>query len=182
MREQILIDLKSLEDKHSSGVYSKRDLMITRGEGTRIWDSEGNQYLDCTAGMGVANIGHSHPGLVAAISQQAQKLITSQEMFYNDQRAKLLSKLAGILPEGLDRIFLCNSGTEAVEAAIKFARISTARTEIIAANRGFHGRTLGALSATHKKEFRQPFEPLVPGFSHVPFKKIEALKSAINPK
>jgi acetylornithine/LysW-gamma-L-lysine aminotransferase len=100
-------------------------------------------------------------------------------MFYNDRRAQLLEKLVSILPDGLNRIFLCNSGTEAVEGAIKFARLSTGRTNVVAAMRGFHGRTYGSLSATHKKDYRNPFMPLVPGFSHVPFENIEKMKTAV---
>ena len=100
-------------------------------------------------------------------------------MFYNDKRAQLLARLVSVLPDGLDRIFLCNSGTEAIEGALKFARLSSGRTHIVAAMRGFHGRTYGALSATHKKQYRQPFMPLLPGFSHVPFGKIEKMKTAV---
>ncbi len=168
----------TLEQTYTSGVYGKRDSVIVRGSGAKIWDAAGNAYIDCIAGIGVANIGHSHPALVEALTAQAQTLITCQEMFYNDRRAALLAELARILP-GSDRFFLCNSGTEAVEGAIKFARLSTGRPNIIAANRGFHGRTLGALSATHKSLYRAPFMPLVPGFSHVPFGQIEALSAAI---
>lgn len=171
-----------LESQHTSGVYGKRDLAIVRGEGARIWDEEGNEYIDCVAGIGVANVGHCHPAVAAAIAAQAQQLITCQEMFYNDKRAQLLDQLTRILPEGLDRIFLCNSGTEAIEGAIKFARLSTGRTGIVSAMRGFHGRTYGALSATHKKEYRDPFLPLVPGFSQVPFENVDRLKTAVTPE
>jgi len=167
------------ETQFSSGVYGKRNNVIVRGSGARIWDIEGRSYIDCVAGIGVASVGHSHPAVVKAITEQASTLITCQEMFYNDRRAQLLEKLAGIMPDGLDRFFLCNSGTEAVEGAIKFARLSTGRPNIVAAMRGFHGRTLGSLSATHKKKYREPFMPLVPGFSHVPFGRIEALNDAV---
>ena len=159
-----------LEQQYTSGVYGKRDLAIVRGEGARIWDDNGNEYIDCVAGIGVANVGHCHPTVSFAIQSQAQQLITCQEMFYNDRRAYLLEKLVAVLPEGLDRVFLCNSGTEAIEGSIKFARLSTRRTGVVAAMRGFHGRTYGSLSATHKKHYREPFmHALVPGFSHVPF-------------
>jgi LysW-gamma-L-lysine/LysW-L-ornithine aminotransferase len=174
------VDIITIEDRHSSGVYAKRDLAIVRGYGARVWDDRGQEYIDCAAGIGVANLGHCHPAIVAAVTQQAQTLITSQEMFYNDRRAELLARLAAVLPEGLERIFLCNSGSEAVEAAIKFARLATGRSGVVAARRGFHGRTLGALSATHKKEYREPFIPLVPGFSHVTFNDENRLAEAIN--
>jgi acetylornithine/LysW-gamma-L-lysine aminotransferase len=116
---------------------------------------------------------------VAAIREQAERLITCPGAFGNDARAAYLGKLAQVTPPGLDRFFLCNSGTEAVEAAIKFARASTGRTGIVAAQRGFHGRTMGALSATWKEEYRKPFRPLVPGFTHVPFNDLTALEEAV---
>jgi acetylornithine/LysW-gamma-L-lysine aminotransferase len=127
----------------------------------------------------VANVGHSHPVVAEAIAKQAQTLITCPEFVYNDRRAALLARLAALLPGEMKRIFLCNSGTEAVEGAIKFARLSTGRAGVVATMRGFHGRTLGALSATHKKEYRDPFGPLVPGFSHVPFNNLERMEQAI---
>lgn len=167
------------ETRFSSGVYGKRENVIVRGSGARIWDIEGRSYIDCVAGIGVASVGHTHPQIVKAITDQASTLITCQEMFYNDRRAELVERLAEIMPDGVDRFFLCNSGTEAIEGAIKFARLSTGRSNIVAAMRGFHGRTLGSLSATHKKKYREPFAPLVPGFSHVPFDRIEPLKEAV---
>jgi acetylornithine/LysW-gamma-L-lysine aminotransferase len=179
MQDTIQADLLALEAQHTSGVYGKRDQMIVRGKGAHVWDDRGREYIDCTAGIGVANIGHCHPALVRALSEQASTLIICPEMFYNDRRAALLERLVSVLPDGLDRVYLCNSGTEAVEAAIKFARLTTGRPGIVAAMRGFHGRTLGALSATHAREYRQPFEPLVPGFTHVPFDNIERLEAAI---
>jgi acetylornithine/LysW-gamma-L-lysine aminotransferase len=167
------------ENKFSSGVYAKRDVAIVRGEGARIWDVDGRSYIDCAAGIGVASVGHSHPAVVQAITQQAQQLITCQEMFYNDRRAQLLQRLANVLPPGLNRFFLCNSGAEAVEGAIKFARLSTGKPDVVAAQRAFHGRTLGALSATHKNRYRDPFLPLVPGFGHAPFGQIQQLADAV---
>ncbi len=167
------------ESKYSSGVYGKRDVVIVRGAGARLWDENGNPYIDCVAGIGVATVGHCHPAVAAAISQQAQTLITCQEMFYNDQRAALMEKLVSILPGDLDRLFLCNSGTESVEGALKFARLATGRPNVVATIRGFHGRTLGSLSATHKKKYRDPFGPLLPGFSHVPFGNIDKMTTAV---
>ncbi|WP_420631692.1 [LysW]-lysine hydrolase [Candidatus Leptofilum sp.] len=167
------------EDSFGSGVYAKRETAIVRGSGATVWDENGRSYLDCAAGIGVANVGHCHPQVVAAITAQASQLITCQEMFYNDQRAQFQAQLAATLPGNLNRVYLCNSGTEAIEAAIKFARLSTRRPGIVAAMRGFHGRTLGALSATHNKKYRQPFEPLVSHFSHVPFGNSSRLDAAI---
>jgi len=172
-------ELFEIESSHSSGVYAKHPIAIVRGEGARVWDTEGKEYIDCVAGHGVANLGHAHPAVAEAIAHQARRLITLHEAYYNDQRAALLGKLARMVPE-LDRVFLCNSGTEAVEAALKFARLSTGRSGVVAAMRGFHGRTMGALSATWNKHYREPFLPLVPGFSHVPFNNVEALEKAVD--
>ncbi len=168
------------ESAHTSGVYPKRPLAIVRGEGARVWDADGNEYIDCVAGQGSANLGHCHPAVVEAIRDQAGRLITCPEIFYNDVRAALLNRLALVAPAGLDRAFLCNSGTEAVEAAIKFARAATGRQGIVAARNGFHGRTMGSLSATWKDEYRRPFAPLVPCFSHVPFDDLSALDAAVD--
>lgn len=173
------MDTIQRESRHTSGVYGKRDVALVRGQGATVWDDQGRRYIDCAAGIGVANLGHSHPAIVAAVAAQAETLITCPEFVYNDRRAELLARLAAILPGKMNRIFLCNSGTEAVEGAIKFARLTTKRPGVVAAMRGFHGRTLGALSATHKKEYRQPFGPLVPGFSHVPFDNIERMEAAV---
>jgi acetylornithine/LysW-gamma-L-lysine aminotransferase len=171
--------IMDLEAAHTSGVYPKRPLAIVRGQGARVWDAEGREYIDCVGGQGAANVGHAHLAIVRVIGEQAARLISCPEIFYNDQRARLLAALVEVAPAGLERAFFCNSGAEAVEAAIKFARLSTGRRGVVAAMRGFHGRTLGALSATWNREYRQPFEPLVPGFSHVPFNDLEALCQAV---
>lgn len=176
------MDTIQRETRHTSGVYGKREVALVRGQGALVWDEQGRRYIDCAAGIGVANVGHSHPRVVAALAAQAQTLITCPEFVYNDRRAGLLARLSAILPNGMERVFLCNSGTEAVEGAIKFARLSTARPGIVATMRGFHGRTLGALSATHEKKYRQPFAPLVPGFSHVPFDNVARMDEAITAK
>ncbi|HEX6292006.1 MAG TPA: aspartate aminotransferase family protein [Herpetosiphonaceae bacterium] len=173
------IDYRALETAHASGVYAKRPLTIVRGSGATLWDETGRAYIDCAAGHGVANVGHCHPRVVAAIQAQAATLLTCQEALFNDQRALLLGELAALLPPGLDRLFLCNSGAEAVEAALKFARATTGRSKIVAAMRGFHGRTFGALSATWEEHYRAPFQPLVPDFAHVPYNNLDALAAAI---
>jgi acetylornithine/LysW-gamma-L-lysine aminotransferase len=169
----------ALEDAYTSGVNLKRPLAIVRGQGARLWDAEGNEYIDCTSGHGVANLGHCHPAVTEAIQAQAARLVTISEVFYNDQRAALLEELAGRLPGDLRRVFLCNSGTEAVEGAIKAGRLFTARPGIVATMRAFHGRTLGALSATWDKKYREPFQPLLPGFSHVPYGNLDAMAAAV---
>jgi len=168
------------ESLHASGTYPKRDVAIVRGQGARVWDAEGREYIDCVAGHGVAIVGHANPVVVEAIAHQAHTLITCPGIFYNDQRAAFLERLTSLAPEGLSRAFLSNSGTEAVEAAIKFARLATGRAGIVATMRGFHGRTLGALSATWQKRYREPFEPLVPGFTHVPYDDLGAMEDVVD--
>ncbi|WP_031458751.1 MULTISPECIES: aspartate aminotransferase family protein [unclassified Chloroflexus] len=168
------------ESRYTTGLYPKRPLAIVRGAGAHLYDAEGRMYIDCVGGQGAANLGHAHPVIVAAIREQAERLISCPEIFPNDVRAAYLSELAAALPFPA-RIFLCNSGAEAVEAALKFARLLTGRPGIVATMRGFHGRTMGALSATWESKYREPFLPLVPEFSHVPYGNLEALQSAVGP-
>jgi len=176
MNTQEIIDI---ENKYTSGTYAKQPLVIVRGQGASLFDADGVEYLDCSSGHGVANLGHAHPKIAEALYKQASTLITLFETFPNDKRAELMQKITSLV-DGLDKVFLCNSGTESVEAAFKFARISTGRKNIIAAMRAFHGRTYGSLSATFNKKYREGFEPLVPGFSHVAYNNIEALDRAVN--
>ncbi len=166
------------EQRYTSGLYPKRPVAIVRGEGARLFDADGRVYIDCVGGQGAANLGHSHPAVVAAVQAQAATLMSCPEIFYNDQRAAYLSELAAALPFPA-RIFLCNSGAEAVEAGLKFARLLSGRRKIVATMRGFHGRTMGALSATWEPKYREPFAPLVPEFVHVPFGEVEALAAAV---
>jgi acetylornithine/LysW-gamma-L-lysine aminotransferase len=173
------VDHQRLQQQFEFEVYPKRDVTFVRGEGCLVWDETGKEYLDCAAGHGVANVGHCNPAVVEAIREQAGKLITCPGTYYNDAKAQLLEKLASITPEGLNRSFLCNSGAEAIEAAIKFARATTGRKNFVCANRSFHGRTLGALSATFNHAYRDPFEPLLPGFTFSPYNNINALEQAV---
>jgi len=172
--------IKSLEDTYMANVYHKRPVVIVRGKGALVWDINGKEYIDCVAGHGVAILGHCHPKVVSAIKEQAEKLITCPCTFYNDVRAKLVEKIAEITPEELNKSFLSNSGAEAVECAIKIARAYTKRRKLIATKRGFHGRTLGALSLTWKPEYREAFTPLLPDVEHVPFGNEEALKEKMS--
>ena len=173
------MNTQETEQRYAFEVYPKRDLTLVRGEGAVVWDDAGRSYIDCAAGTGVACLGHAHPVVVEALNRQARTLITCGGVFYNDRRAELLAKLVSVAPDSLMRAFLCNSGSEAIETAFKFARLATGRTDIVAAARGFHGRTMGALSATHKKEYRQPFAPLVPGVTHVPYNNLDQLAEAV---
>ncbi len=179
MQMELMADIIAAEDAHTSGAYPKREIALVRGDGARVWDADGREYIDCNAGHGVANVGHCHPTVTAAIQSQAATLVTCSETFYNDQRAALINELVAHTPGDLDRVFLCNSGTEAVEGALKVARYLTGRTRIVAAMRGFHGRTLGALSLTWEKKYREPFMPLLPNVNHVPYDRLEAMDEAV---
>jgi len=169
-----------LENKYTSGLYVKRPITLVRGQGALVWDENGREYIDCVCGQGSGNLGHCHPAVVKAITEQVQTLMICTEMFYFAKRAELQARLVEAAGGGINRVFLCNSGTEAVEGALKLARYSTGRTDFVAAMRGFHGRTMGALSATWNKKYREPFLPLVPGFHHVAYNNLEALRAAVN--
>jgi len=171
-----------LDATFHAGVYNRMKICLVRGEGSRVWDSEGNDYLDCVAGIAVNNVGHCNPKVVEAIREQAGKLMHCSNIYYIEPQAELAQRLVKMLPEGLDKVFFCNSGTEAIEAAIKLTRRASGRPGIIAARGSFHGRTLGSLSLTGQEKYRTPFEPLVPGAKFVEFGDLEALASAIDDK
>lgn len=174
-----LTSTQALEDQHTSGVYSKRPLTLVRGAGCTVWDDQGNPYLDATSGQGVALLGHSHPMVAAAVAEQAATLITCPEIFYNDRRAELYALLADTLPGDISRFFLCSSGAEAVEGALKAARLLTHCTGIVAARRGFHGRTLGALGLTWNRDYREPFEGWTTPVTHIAYNDFDALETTI---
>ncbi|PVX26544.1 MAG: aspartate aminotransferase family protein [Candidatus Bathyarchaeum sp.] len=165
-----------------ANTFAKRSLTITKGKGALVWDINGNEYIDCTGSYGVAVVGHCHPKVVDAIQKQVETLIACHASFYNDARSEMLEKLIRIAPKGMDRVFLSNSGAESVECAIKLARKYSGKPEIIGMVGAFHGKTMGALSATWKKKYRAPFMPLVPGFKHVPPNNLEKVKEAITDK
>jgi acetylornithine/LysW-gamma-L-lysine aminotransferase len=170
------------ENKLMANVFAKRPVVITRGKGALVWDINGKEYVDCTSSYGVALLGHSHPKVVEAVCKQAERLISCHAGFYNDVRVEFLQKLVEITPKGLDKAFLSNSGAESVECAIKLARKFTGKPEIIAMMGAFHGKTMGALSATWDKKYREPFQPLVPEFKHVAPDNLEKVKDAISDK
>lgn len=176
MNEKEVIDA---EEQIMANTFAKRNLVLIRGKGATVWDINGNEYIDCTGSYGVAVVGHCHPKVVKAVQKQVETLIACHASFYNDARSELLKKLIQLAPKGLDKVFLSNSGAEAVECAIKLARKASGKTEIIAMMGAFHGKTMGALSATWKKKYRTPFMPLVPGFKHVPANNLEKLRQAI---
>lgn len=174
------INYLELEETYALGVYAKKELVLVKGRNARIWDKDGNEYIDCVSGNGVANLGHANEKIAQAVSEQAARLITCSNMFYNDQRALLLEKLIQITPANLNKTFLCSSGTESIEGAIKFAKVTTHKTEFVCAEKAFHGRTTGSLSATFKPEYKNGFEPLLPGFGFVPFNDFDSLKELVN--
>ena len=168
-----------LQRRYEFDVYPKRDVVLVRGQGARVWDDAGREYIDCAAGHGVASLGHCHPKVAEAVAEQARRLLTCPGIFYNDVKARLLERLVGIAPGGLTRAYLCNSGAETIEAAIKFARFTTGKHELVCAMRGFHGRTMGALSATFTREYREPFVPVVEGFRFAPFNNFAKLEAQV---
>ena len=161
-------------------VYGKRGLTLVRGEGARVWDAEGRAYLDCVGGHGALNLGHAHPALAAALRRQAEGLWFTPGSYVTPARTRYMERLVAALPPALDRVFLCNSGTESVEAALKIARAHTGRAGFVAAVRAFHGRTLGALSVTAEPRYRELFEPLLGGVRRVPYNRPEAVAEAVD--
>jgi acetylornithine/LysW-gamma-L-lysine aminotransferase len=175
-----LSQIQQLENEHQPPLYAKREIALVRGEGAYLFDSDGRRYLDAMSNYGVAVLGHADPEYAAALSEQLHTLATGHQSFYSDVRAELLHEIAAIAPAGLTRYFLSNSGAEAIEAAIKFARVATGRPNLVAAKRGYHGRTLGALAATADQKYRAPFEPLAPSAIHVSFNDAAALEAAVD--
>jgi len=171
-------ELCAQELKYEMNLYGKRGIALERGEAEFAWDVEGKRYIDCNTGVGVAILGHNHPSLVPALQKQAATLMTCQSPFANKQRASLLSRLSALYGAP-SKVFLCNSGTEAVEAALKLARKKTGRKAFTSAMNAFHGRSSGALSVTFKEKYRAPFEPLLGPVTRTRFNDIESLKSAV---
>ena len=155
---------RELEEAFGAQAFKKFPLAIVRGKGSVVWDSDGKEYIDFMTGYGVALVGHSNDLVVAAVREQAEKLITCHGTFYNDARAGFLERLARVAPRGLGKALLTNTGTESVEAAIKVARRHTGRKKIVSMKGAFHGKTYGSLSATWNKKYRDPFGPLLEGF------------------
>jgi acetylornithine/LysW-gamma-L-lysine aminotransferase len=170
------------EEELASGVYAKRNVEIVSAKGSCLWDSEGKMYIDMGASYGVCNVGHCNPEVREAIKHQAENLFYISSTYPNPVRAELLEKILSIAPEGMARTFLCNSGTESVEAALKFAIQHTKKTKIIAALRGFHGRTFGSLSLTWNPKYREGLEDVLLPVKFVKFNDAEAVKEAVDDK
>lgn len=171
-----------VELAHGLGAIRPRPMDIVRGEGARLYDAAGRRYLDATSSYGVACLGHAHPALTAAITDQAARLTALTVGFGNDVRGAYTTDLIDALGEPFERVFFSSSGAEAMEAALKVARLVTGREGVVSCVRGFHGRTLGALSATAEPRYRKAFEPLLPGFERVPYGDAEALRAAVGPR
>src|SRR6476620_3128777 len=181
----VLDEVVGRETRHILQTYRRQPVTFVRGQGVRLYDAEGREYLDLLSGIGVASLGHAHPGLDSALAEQAQTLIHTSNLFYHPLQGRLAERLAHL--SGLPRAFFCNSGAEAVEACLKFARRywytrGEARHEIVALEESFHGRTFGALSVTSDEHYRAPFEPLVPGVRFVSNSDPAALLAAVSTK
>ena len=178
-------EIKALNGEHILNTYGERRLALVRGEGARVWDAEGREYLDFFAGIAVCNLGHCHPKVTEANCAQARKLVHVSNLYNIEPQVKLAQLLSKHC--FADKWFFCNGGAEANEAAIKLARrywtrTGTPKPEIIVAKQSFHGRTLGALTATGQPKYHEGFNPLLPGFHYVPYDNLEALEAAITPE
>lgn len=176
-----MTDWIDLERRYLFQNYGRQPIVIERGEGTRVWDVDGREYLDFVGGLAVTALGHAHPAVTKAVAEQAERLVHVSNLYYTTPMIELARLLVEHSP--LDRVFFCNSGAEAVEAAIKLARRyghdeRGGAHGVIAMEDGFHGRSLGALAATGTARYREPFAPMPPGFRHVPWNDLDALRAA----
>ena len=176
-------NVTALEAQHVLQTYKRQPVVFVRGEGTRLFDENGRSYLDFISGIGVCVLGHADPGLAAVIADQANTLIHTSNLYYHPLQGQVAARLAAM--SGLQRTFFCNSGTEAVEACLKFARRYwyskgvTGRTRYVALEHGFSGRSMGALSVTANKSYREPFGPLIPGVTFVSPGDVAGLEAAV---
>ena len=168
------------EDDFMGNIYQRFPVTVERGLGSHVWDVNEKEYIDCMGGYGVALVGHCNPRVVKALKAQLEKIITVHSSLYNKTREEFLENLIKIAPKGLTQVHLNNSGTEAVEAAIKFARKFTGKSGMIAMNGSYHGKSFGSLSLTFNPKYRKSFEPLVEKVSFCSFGDIEALRSTVN--
>ncbi|MEC9464887.1 MAG: aspartate aminotransferase family protein [Myxococcota bacterium] len=178
-------DLLGIAQERMTPNYNPAKFILDKGDGARVWDVDGNEYLDFTSGIAVNSLGHAHPKVVAAIQEQAAKLSHTSNVFHHEPYLRMCELLCE--KSFGERVFLCNSGAEAVELSLKMARLyfhsrGETRTEFVTTVGGFHGRTLGALSVTHNPKYREGFEPLMPGCTSIPFNDLEAAQAAIGPQ
>ena len=176
-------EILARDAEHNSGLWAP-NIVFTHGDGIKIFDAEGNEYIDCLAGIAVASVGHNNERLANAIAEQAKRLIICSQAHGSDVRADFYDKLFSMIPAemGLSRMFMANSGSEANEAALKWARVATGRPDFVSAKRGFSGRTMGVLAITWEKKYREPFEPLKYNNEFIKYNSIEELDKAVTEK
>jgi acetylornithine/N-succinyldiaminopimelate aminotransferase len=168
---------KDLDERYYMPAFS-REMALVKGNGVKVWDAEGKEYLDCVAGIAVCSTGHCHPDVVRAICEQAQTLIHCSNLYYVPRQGDLAQKIVGVT--GMHKAFFSNSGAEATDGALKLARVRTGKKKFVAFTHGFHGRTVGSLAVTHKPAIREPFEPLEPKCTFVDYGDLEGLKKAVD--
>ncbi len=179
-------EIKALADENIMQTYKRFPLVLAKGKGQKVWDANGKEYLDFVAGIAVCNLGHSHPGVIAALTKQMKKLTHVSNLYYTEPQARLAKLLVD--NSFADKVFFCNSGAEANEAAIKLARkyahekLGDDKFELITMKDSFHGRTMATITATGQEKFQFGFTPLLEGFTYVPFNDLPALEKAINKK
>ena len=164
----------------SGFVFNEKPIQIERGDGAYVYDDSGTEYLDMGASYACVPLGHKHPAVHSAVSEQLEKITYVQASYPNAERTALYDLLAKTAPDPIDKTWLCNSGTEANEAALKFARSATGNSKIVATMQGFHGRTMGALATTWKNKYKNPYEPLIGDVEFVPYDDSEALEEAVD--
>jgi acetylornithine/N-succinyldiaminopimelate aminotransferase len=175
--------IRELFERNVVPSYARFDLVLERGEGSDVWDVDGRRYLDLAAGIAVCSLGHSHPEITNALTDQSQKLIHVSNLYYNELQGRLAKRIVDLI--ALGRVFFCNSGAEANEGLFKLARKfwhDQGRYEIITTFESFHGRTLAGIAATGQEKVKKGFDPAVEGFKHVPFNDLDAMRRAISPK
>ena len=172
-----LTEIKQLEDEFQLATYKKMPISVERGEGSWVWTSEGDKYLDLYGGHAVCATGHSHPYVVKAIQEQAAKVLFYSNLVYSEIRAKAAEQLVSVAPNSLTKAFFCNSGTEANENAMRMARIATGREKIVTFTCGFHGRTADSISATFLGKYREIGKPNVPGHVSAKFADLESVRA-----
>lgn len=169
--------MKALDERFFMPAFS-REIALVKGEGSKVWDAEGKEYIDCVAGIAVCSTGHCHPAVVKAICDQAHRLIHCSNLYYVPGQGDLAKKLVEIT--GMHKAFFCNSGAEATDGALKLARVRTGKKKFVAFTHGFHGRTVGSLAVTHKPAIREPFEPLGMIKTFVEYGDVDGLKKAVD--
>jgi acetylornithine/LysW-gamma-L-lysine aminotransferase len=174
------LNVRSLQSQYELDVYGKRGITLVRGRGSRLWDDEGREYIDCMSGHGATNLGHAHPSLLEVLNRQAAELSFATGAFYHPEKARLMSRLVALAPRSLERVFFCNSGTESVEAALKLARLATGRSGIVSFKRSFHGRTFGAMSASFQPRHHEMFAPVLPEVVFAPFNVVDGLDAILS--